>query len=161
MKITKKTKTGELLPVLKADDLDTILCKVIASTKSRNVLNMKIGEYIIFTNYGLERELLSQKKALKFLSLLKSYREQLEGIANYIKSISPSESEDERRASVGVKFPTFEERMLLDVQKELHLTSMEQAEQVPLSTWLLLLKDKCANVNFQKNLNALYKNKKT
>ena len=161
MKITKRTKTRAVLPLLTQDTLKELLEKVPAVPLDKPLLSMTVGEFgeIIEDEETYIVKLLKHRKALKAFGLLKQYRQEIEAISKFFKLYDVRKTADESNAAIGVRFPNFGQRMLIDCVKWFHLNKMEDAEKVKLSAWLTMWQDEAANALYQRNYSKILEQK--
>lgn len=161
MKITKRTKTKDVLPLLTQDTLKELLEKVPAVPLDKPLITLTVGEFgeIVEDEEPYIVKLLSHRKALKAFGLLKQYKQEMESLAKFFKLYDVRRTADESNAAVGIKFPNLAQRMLIDCVKWFHLNSMEDAEKVKLSAWLTMWQDEAANMLYQRNYQKLLEQK--
>lgn len=161
MKITKRTKTRDVLPLLTQDTLKELLEKVPAIPLKKPLLSMTVGEFgeIIEDEETYIAKLLKHRKALKAFGRLKQYKQEIEAISKFFKLYDVRRTADESNAAVGIKFPNLGQRMLIDCVKWFHLNSMEEAEKVKLSAWLTMWQDEAANALYQRNYTKILEQK--
>ena len=152
MKITKHTKTKDILPLLTQDTLKELLEKVPAVPLNKPLLSMTVGEFgeIIEDEETHIAKLLKHRKALKAFGLLKQYKQEMEALAKFFKMYEIKRTQEEEAAAKGVVFPNLAQRMLVDCVKHFHLNSMEEAEKVKVSEWLTMWQDEAANMLYQR-----------
>lgn len=152
MKITKHTKTKDILPLLTQDTLKELLEKVPAVPLNKPLLSMTVGEFgeIIEDEETHIAKLLKHRKALKAFGLLKQYKQEMEALAKFFKMYEIKRTQEEEAATKGVVFPNLAQRMLVDCVKHFHLNSMEEAEKVKVSEWLTMWQDEAANMLYQR-----------
>ncbi len=161
MKITKRTKTKDVLPLLTQDTLKELLEKVPAVPLDKPLITLTVGEFgeIVEDEEPYIVKLLSHRKALKAFGRLKQYKQEMEAIAKFFKLYDVRRTADESNAAVGIKFPNLGQRMLIDCVKWFHLNSMEDAEKVKLSAWLTMWQDEAANALYQRNYSKILEQK--
>ena len=161
MKITKRTKTRDVLPLLTQDTLKELLEKVPAVPLDKPLITLTVGEFgeIIEDEETYIGKLLKHRKVLKAFGLLKQYRQEIEAISKFFKLYDVRKTADESNAAIGVRFPNFGQRMLIDCVKWFHLNSMEEAEKVKLSAWLTMWQDEAANALYQRNYSKILEQK--
>lgn len=161
MKITRKTLTKDILPLLTQATLKELLEKVPAVPLKKPVLAMSIGEFgeIVEDEDAFVAKLLKHRKALKAFGLLKQYKEEMEALAKFFKLYDTKKSQEETSAALNIKFPSFSQRILIDCVKWFHLKSMEEAEKVKLSDWLTFWMDEASSALYQHNYSKLLEQK--
>lgn len=152
MRITNKTLTRDVIPLLTQDTLKELLEKVPAMPLKKPVLAMTVGEFgeIVEDEDAFVAKLLKHRKALKAFGRLKQYKQEMEAIAKFFKLYDVRRTADESNAAKGIVFPNLAQRMLIDCVRWFHLNSTEEAEKVKLSEWLTLWQDEAANMLYQR-----------
>lgn len=161
MRITNKTLTRDILPLLTQATLKELLEKVPAVPLKKTVLAMSIGEFgeIVEDEDAFVAKLLKHRKALKAFGLLKQYKQEMEALAKFFKLYDVRRTADESNAAKGITFPNLGQRMLIDCVKWFHLNSMEDAEKVKVSDWLTFWMDEAANMLYQRNYQKILEQK--
>lgn len=161
MKITKHTKTRDVLPLLTQDTLKELLEKVPAVPLDKPLITLTVGEFgeMVEDEETYIGKLLKHRKALKAFGRLKQYKQEIEAISKFFKLYDVRKTADESNAAVGIKFPNLGQRMLIDCVKWFHLNSMEEAEKVKLSAWLTMWQDEAANALYQRNYSKILEQK--
>lgn len=152
MRITNKTLTRDVIPLLTQETLRELLEKVPAMPLKKPVLAMTVGEFgeIVDDEDAFVAKLLKHRKALKAFGLLKQYRQEMEALSKFFKLYDTKKTQEETAAAKGIVFPNLAQRMLIDCVRWFHLNSTEEAEKVKLSEWLTLWQDEAANVLYQR-----------
>lgn len=154
MKITKKTKVKEILPFLTEERFNKLLEVVEEYPLHKNILSFTVGEFAELTiseEEYIKKILNPKEKVYIAFGKLKSYRNQMKQLADYLKTFELKLTPEEKQASQGIDLPSTAERVLLDCVKFFHLHSMEEAEKIPLSDWLVVLKDQVATAKYSRN----------
>lgn len=163
MKLNKKTKTKEILPLLNEERLNLILEKVPAMPLKKKVLEMTIGEYIEASEPEYALEFLKEKRALKAFGMLKQYRKEMEDVAKFFETHTLSNDPKDIAAMSGVDFPNFKESILLETRDSFNLQRLDStgmvarffgnygAVDIPIAEYLLTLKSKVASAQFERN----------
>ena len=161
MKITRKTLTRDILPLLTQETLKELLEKVPAVPLKKPVLSMTIGEFseIVEDEEQYIANILKTRKALKAFGLLKQYKQEMEALAKFFKMYEIKRSPEEEAAAKGVLFPSFIQRILIDCVNWFHLRSTEEAEKVKLSEWLTFWMDEASSALYQRNFQKLLEQK--
>lgn len=166
MKITRKTKTFDVLPLLTEERFNNLLDSVPCCKLKKDVLDMTIGEYIEATRPEYVERMFKTRNALKAFGQIKELKRQLDEVGELLEKWQVKQTADEQRALVGVLFPSNEERMLLDCLEFFNLTTIERvkgfrglliraAVDVKLSEYLICVKNSLANAKYQRNYSAL------
>lgn len=152
MRITNKTLTRDVLPLLTQDTLKELLEKVPAMPLKKPVLAMTVGEFgeIVEDEDAFVAKLLKHRKALKAFGLLKQYKQEMEALAKFFKMYEIKKTQEETAAAKGIMFPNLAQRMLVDCVRLFHLNSTEEAEKVKVSDWLTFWMDEAANMLYQR-----------
>ena len=152
MKITKRTKTRTVLPLLTQETLKELLEKIPAVPLKKPVLAMTIGEFgeIVEDEEQYIAKLLKHRKALKAFGLLKQYKQEMEALSKFFKMYEIKRTQEEEAATKNIIFPNLAQRMLIDVVKWFHLNNTEAAEKIKVSEWLTLWQDEAANMLYQR-----------
>ncbi len=153
MKITKKTLTKDILPLLTQDTLKELLEKVPAVPLEKPLLSMTVGEFgeIVEDEDAFVAKLLKHRKALKAFGMLKQYQQEMEALAKFFKMYEIKKSQEENNAAKGVVFPNLGQRMLIDCVRWFHLNNTEEAEKVKVSEWLTIWQDEASAALYQRN----------
>lgn len=154
MKITKRTKVKDITPFLTTERFNSLLEAVEEYPLETPVLKMTVGQFaeLTISEEDFIRELLNpNERVFKAFGRLKSYRNQMTALTKYLEGMQLKLTSDEKLASQNVDMPTTAERMLLDCVKFFHLHSMEEAEKIPISDWLVVLKDQVATAKYSRN----------
>lgn len=160
MKVTKRTKTALVLPLLTTDEeFDRVVKAMPRVELDTPVLSMTIGQFIEASDDKYIEILLKEKRAYKALGRIRAWSEDLEGVYRFIQKMEIRPSATEKKASMGILFPSFQERMLIDCIDWFHLHSMSEAENVKLADYLVMLKGKSASDQYQRNYNDIISKK--
>lgn len=168
MRITRKTLTREILPLLTPERVERILEAVNPYPLEKPVLAMTIGEFIACSEESYVNELLSEPLAYKAFGRVKQLRYELTMVGDYLRRYEVPPTAEEKAAAAGIDFPTAGERMVLDcirwglVNPKEGEDMVDAAERVRLTTWLIGAKDKAASAQFERRMQArLTKKKRT
>lgn len=155
--ITRKTRTADIAPLLTTEErFKAVLDSVPAVPLDVPVLEMTVGQFIEATeNKDYALRFLEEKYALKAFGHLKSFLAEIKKITDYLETLAVPRKAEEVQASEGVPYPSFGVRVLLDCVKAFHLHSMEEAEAVPLTSWLAVYQDAASAAIYQRNLAAI------
>lgn len=161
MKITNKTKTADILPLLDENNIKDFLSQIPSYPLEKSIMSMSIKQFsdILTDEETFIKKLLSHKRALVAFGKLKSYKEQIDGIGKFMKLYDYKRSQDEEQATNGVVFPDFSIRMLSDCVKFFHLKSFDEAESCKVSDWLTIFQIEASNTLFQHNYNKIVEDK--
>lgn len=161
MRITNKTLTKDILPLLTQDTLKELLEKVPAMPLKKSVLAMTVGEFgeIVEDEDGFVAKLLKHRKALKAFGLLKQYKQEMEALAKFFKLYETKKTQEETAAAKGIVFSNIAQRMLIDCVKWFNLNNTEEAEKIKVSEWLTMWQDEAANALYQRNYSKILEQK--
>ena len=162
MQVTKKTKVKDILPFLTEERFNSLLEAVEEYPLEKNILSFSVGEFADLTideESYIKKILNPNEKVYIAFGKLKSYRNQMKQLADYLKTFELKLTPEEKMASQGIDFPSTVERMLLDCVKFFHLHSMEEAEKIPLSDWFVALKDSVATARYSRNYSRIIEQK--
>lgn len=161
MRITRKTLTRDILPLLTQETLKELLEKVPAVPLKKPVLAMTIGEFgeIVDDEDTFVAKLLKHRKAFKAFGLLKQYKQEMEALAKFFKQYEIKRTPEEEAAAKGVLFPNLIQRMIIDCVNWFHLSSTKEAEKVKLSEYLTFWMNEAANMLYQRNFQKLLEQK--
>lgn len=160
MIINKRTKTVELMPLLaNPDTFDTLIDAVDEVELPKRLLSMTCGEFIEAVEPDYAMGYLRQKRALRALGMIKSYKRQMDEITKVLRLNKVRESEEMKRAKYGVVFPSFGEDILLTVAEYLGLDRIEKAADVPLSEFLMIHRRKSSETKVSENYRKIMEQK--
>ena len=159
MLITKRTKTRDILPLLNEERMKTLIDAIPEYPLEKPLLEMTIGEFIDVLDDGYALKYLKERRAYKAFGKMKSFKNQLEAITNFLEMNNVDADNDQRAAANGVQFITFEENMLYTTAEFFHLKSFDEAEKVKLSNYLLINKKNTSETKYQYNLNKIMERK--
>lgn len=132
----------------------------------RHVLEATIGEFCEMCEPEYELRILKARRAVVAFGRLRSLRDEIAQVVRYLESVKVAETTDEEAAKRGVNFPTAAEALLVGAMREFHLTALERpkglrglfvrsAADVPLAEYLICIKDRCADANYQRRYAAI------
>ena len=161
MKITHKTKTVDILPLLDDNNIKDFLSQIPSYPLEKSIMSMTIKQFsdILTDEETFIKKLLNQKRALVAFGMLNEYKKQIEDIAKFMKLYDYKRSQDEEQATKGIVFPDFSIRMLADCVKFFHLKSFDEAENCKVSDWLTIFQIEAANTLLQHNYNKIVEDK--
>ena len=161
IRITKRTKTRDILPLLNADNIERLLDVVPEYPLGTAVLSMKIKQFasILEDEESFISQLLNEKHALVAFGRLKQYRKEIKQFTNFIKLYDFKEDNDEAQAKKGIVFPKMSMRMLSDCVRYFHLKSFDEAEDYTVSQWLAIFQEDAANALYQRRLHEIFQSK--
>lgn len=161
MDITRDTLTLAVLPYITEEDFQKLYDATDPIPLVTPVTSMTLGDFIRATtdDNWVKANILSEEYLIVAIGRLKQFRNEVENIDKFMKLNECTESTEESQARKGVYFCSAAEEMLLDAVTFFHLHSMDEAEKVPLSDYLVYYKHKTAEAKFQRNLSAVYAKK--
>lgn len=161
MKISRHTKTKDILPLLDESNLKTLLEQIPSFPLEKSVMSMTIREFsdILTDEESFIKRILRHRKAFVALGKLKSYKEQIENIGKFMKMYDHKKSNDEEQAARGIVFPDFSIRMMADCVRFFNLHSFDEAENVKVSDWLTVFHIEASNTLLQHNYNKIIEEK--
>lgn len=163
MDITRDTTISEAAPFLKEEHIQQLLDdERVPTVMGVSVIGMTVGEFL----EALEPEYPIKKffwdpdgNLLEAIGKIKSFRDQMDGIQKVLKMNEIQLSPEERSAQSGVVFPSFGESLLCECVEWFNLHSIDEAENIPLSNYLVMKRKKSAEALFERNLNKIYTQK--
>ena len=158
MKITKRTRVGEVLPLLNEQRMEYLLNNIQEYPLNKPILSMTIGQFaeILLDEQAYILTLLNpRERAYIAFGQLKSFKRQMEEVSNFMKKYEIKQTEDEKRAAINVEFPDFIAKMLITAVQFFGLHSFKEAEQVPLADYLVILQDQSSAVKYQRNYSKI------
>lgn len=162
MRITKWTKTKDVLPLINEKNMKELLERVPAYP-FKSVLSMSIKEFAEIADdeysFIVRKIFAKQRRFLKAFGQLKDFKEQMEQLGKFIGKFSKNQTPEEKQAARGIIFPSFIQRMLIDVVKFFNLKSFEEAEKVKVCDWLLVFQNESSNNLYQMNYQKILEQK--
>lgn len=161
MKISRHTRTKNILPLLDEERLKTLLDAIPAYPLKKSVMSMTIREFseILADEETFMKKILSHRKALIAFGRLKSYREQITGVSKFLQMYNYKKSQDEEQAARNIVFPDFSIRMMADCVRFFHLKSFDEAEKCKVSDWLTIFQIEGSQNLFQRRFNDIINEK--
>ena len=157
MEITRDTLTAAVLPYISQEDFDKLYEKIDEIPLKQSLFSMTCGEYIqACDDFWVKCNILSEEYLVEAIGRLKAYRREQEQIQQFLKLNEIELSTEENNAKRGVTFPTFYEDILLTVAEFFHLPSLDAAEKVPFSNYLIVQKKKSADAKYERQLHKQY-----
>lgn len=161
MRITRRTRTRDILPLLYGSIAEEVLSRVPPVALRKPVVEMTVGEFCRVLSGEEEARLLTQRNAIKALGQLKELRMQMEQMDKLLQmySTQPDPTEAMALGAVTAK-PTAEETLLLEAAEAFGLDRLERrgrwrnpwrpaAEDVPLAELLVVRKSKAAAAQYR------------
>lgn len=163
MEITNTTTVGEALPFLKPEHIEELMKseKVQPLPYHKSVFEMTVGEFIECLDDKFAESFFKNPEELLVTAMgtLKHFRNELDSVNKILKLNEVKLTPEETAAQRGVVFPSFQESILCECVEWFHLHSIDDAEKLPFSNWLIMKRKRSADVLFERNLNKLYSDK--
>ena len=162
MIITQKTKL-KLLNSLTESDIIKIKEQIPYIPLRKEFEQWNCGDFIRILNNDdkfISKKIIGKTRFLiEYLGRLKTFEQTMKNIFDYLKKNETNSSEEERMATNGITFPTFQEQIFLKVQERFCLKSFDDVESVPLTHYMLIVRDESSKLKFEKNLQKIYQRK--
>ena len=158
MKIIRRTKVKDLLPLLTEQRMELLLRDMPEYPLDKSILSMTIGEFaeILIDEQAYMMKILNpRERAYIAFGRLKAFRREMEEVSKIFEKMQVKQSPLEKRASIGVNFVPFIGNLLLTAVRAFHLHSMKEAELIPLSDIIIVMQDEHASVQYQRNYSKL------
>jgi hypothetical protein len=161
VRITKRTKTADVLPLLNDERLEYILSCVPPVPLRKPVLAMTVGEYVEALEPGWSLGLLKTRRALTAFGRLKQFRTEMEGVAKFFERYTVPLEPKDKASMAGIQFPTPQEALLLEAFELFRCHRIDGAglvarwfgrmgaADVPLAEFLLAHKQKAASAQLE------------
>lgn len=161
IRITKRTKTKDILPLLNEDSFKRLLDAVPEYPLETSIFSMKIKQFaeILEDETEFISLLLKHKRILVAVGRVKQYKKEVEQFANFLKMYDYKQTTEEKRASHGIVYPSMAQRMLTDCVRFFNLKSFDEAEQKTVSEWLTVFQSDAANALYQRKLHEEFEKK--
>lgn len=159
MEITADTPTRQVLPLLNEEYLKILMEKLPARAMKKSIFEMSCGEFIQTLDDDYWLTFFEEDTIGQAIGHLKTWKEDMAKLDKYLKINDIPESAEEKQAKRNVVFPTFGENILLTVAEFFHCKSLDEAEEVPFSNYLIVQKHKSAQAKFEHQLHKLYQQK--
>lgn len=160
MQITNTTTVGEAAPFINEEHLKELLESelITALPLEKSVFAMTLGEFLeCFADDYATRFFSNPDTILIFaVGRLKQWRSEMESVSKILTLNELKLTNEEKAAQRGVVFPTAQESILCEAVEYFHLHSFDEAEQIPLSNYLIMKRKKSAEALYQRNLNKIY-----
>lgn len=156
MEITADTPTIQVLPLLNDEYLEELMEKLPARAMRKSIFEMTCGEFIQTLDDDYWRTFFQEETIGAAIGHLKTWKEDMRNLDKYLKMNEITETQDEKSAKRGVVFPTFAEEILLTVAEFFHCRTLDEAEEVPFSNYLIVQKQKSAQAKFERNLQKVF-----
>lgn len=163
MKITYKTRTSEVLPLLMTHhDRVEWLLEQVPEAEYRKITSFTITEFSELLDDEvayIERNIMTEKRFFDAFGKLKNLKRQMDELNNFLKSLSIDQSAEEKQAIRGVNGPSFIQNMMMDVVEFFNLNSFDEAEKRTVAEWLMVFQKRAYEAKVQRNLNKIFEAK--
>ena len=161
MQITDKTTVGEALPYIRAEHFEKLLEKCDPMPLVSPIIGMTVGEFIECLNEDYYKTFFNDYDELIVVAIgrIKQFNKEVEEITKVLQLNDITESNEEKAAKKGIIWPTFQESMLCNCVDWFHLHSLDEAEKIPLSNYLIYNRKVRAESKYERQLNQIYANK--
>ena len=161
MKITKRTRTKAVLSNLDEKRLEE-LCKVVERDKDTSLYAMSVAEFAeVADGTFFENLFRKEKRLVKAIAKYKAVKEDMEQFGEYLSSLQPPKTKEEKVASEGIDFPSLPERMCIDLVKFFSLHSFDEAEKHTIAEWLVIHKDEATSALYQRRHSEIVANERS
>lgn len=154
MKITKKTKVKDIQFLIPGNRMEEFIKSFPPVPLDKPLLKMTVAEFcelVLDESAYINKILKPRERAYIAFGKLNQYSIEMKGIADYLKSMEIKLTQEEKMAGQGIDFPSTVERILLDCVQGYNLHSTQEAEKLPITDWLLLLKNQVATAKYSRN----------
>ena len=162
MKITRRTRVKDILFLLTEKRMEYLLDNIQEYPLDKSILSMTIGEFaeILLDEQAYVMKILSpRERAYKAFGRLRTFKREMQDVSNFMKRYEIKQTEDEKRAAVGVDFPDFIAKILITVTQFFNLHSFKEAEQIPLADYLIILQEQSSSIRYQRNYSKIVEQK--
>lgn len=161
MTITDKTTVGEAIPFIKSEHFEELLEKCDPMPLKKPIIAMTLGEFIEALGENYYETFFDDYQELLVVAIgrVKQYKKEIDDISKVLQLNEIKESSEEQAAKKGIVWPSFQENMLCSAVDWFHLHSLDEAENLPLSNYLIYARKVAAEAKYERNLNQIYMNK--
>lgn len=161
IKITKRTKTKNILPLLNESSFNRLLDAVPEYPLETSIFSMRIRQFaeILENETEFISMLLKHKRILVAVGRVKQYKKEVESLSKFLKMYDYKQTYEEKQASHGIVYPSMAQRMLTDCVRFFCLKSFEEAEEKTVSDWLTVFQSDAANALYQRKLHEEFEKK--
>lgn len=155
MVINATTLTSTVLPYITKEQFEYLVeqCEEVPLEKS--IFSMTCGEFIESLEDEFMENIFKDQYLCNVIGRYKTYKREMDQLDKYLKLNEFKLTPEEEKAQVGITFPTFPERILMTVTEYFHLKSFDEAENVPFSNYLMIVKAKNADSKYERNFNKI------
>lgn len=158
MKITRRTKVKEVLPLLNEEKMKYLLENIPEYPLNKPILAMTIGEFseILLDEQTYIQTFMSPKEhAYKAFGRLRTFKREMEEVQKWIQKFEIKPSADEKQAAIGIDFPNFITKILITVVQFFGLHSFKEAEAIPLADYLVILQEQSSQIKYQRQYSKI------
>lgn len=163
MEITRDTTVGEAMPFLNEEYMEELVAskKVPMVPYGKSILTMTVGQFLECLDKDYAKRFFDdpEKPLVTAVGNLKWFKKQIEDIKKVLELNEFKLSPEEEKAQIGVVFPSFAESVLCECVEWFHLHSLDDAEGVPFSNYLVMRRKHSAEALYERNLNKIYTEK--
>lgn len=162
MVITKKTRVKDITLLIPKNRLQEFINSFPPYPLDKPILSMSVGEFcnlIIDEDSFLDSIIRPRERAYIAFGRLHQYSLEMKNLSDYLKRFEIHLSQEEKAAGKGIDFPETPERIILDCVKAYHLHSTKEAEDLPITDWILILKDNVATAKYSRNYSKILEQK--
>lgn len=161
IKITRRTKTKDILPLLNEDSFKRLLDAVPEYPLETSIFSMRIRQFadILEDETEFIALLLKHKRLLVAVGRVKQYKKEVESLSKFLKMYDYQQTNEEKRAGHGIVYPSMAQRMLTDCVRFFNLKSFEEAEEKTVSDWLTVFQSDAATALYQRKLHEAFEKK--
>lgn len=151
MVITENTLTATVLPFLTKEQFEKLVEQCDEVQLDKSIFAMTCGEFIESLDDEFIENIFHKTYLFEAIGQYKTYKREMEQLDKFLKLNEFKLTPEEEKAQVGIIFPTFPERILMTVTEYFHLKSFDEAENVPFSNYLMIIKAKNADSKYERN----------
>lgn len=163
MEITNETKVCEAMPFLKPEHVEELMKsdKVNPIPYKKSIFEMTVGEFIMCLDEKYTAKFFEDPDEYLVVAMgrLKHFRNEMENVSKILKMNEIKLSAEEKSAQRGIIFPSFGESMLCECVDYFNLHSLDEAEKIPFSNYLIMKRKKSAESLYERRLNEIISNK--
>lgn len=155
MVISENTLTNTVLPYITKEQFEYLVEQCDEVPLEKSIFSMTCGEFIESLEDEFMENIFKGQYLCNVIGRYKTYKREMDQLDKYLKLNEFKLTPEEEKAQVGITFPTFPERILMTVTEYFHLKSFDEAENVPFSNYLMIVKAKNADSKYERNFNKI------
>lgn len=162
MKITKRTRVSDIVPLLTEKRVSQIIEKIDEYPLEKNITDMTIGEFgeiILNEEEYIANMFKPRERAYIVFGRLKNFRRQLKEVMEFIQRFQIKQNADEKAAAVNINFPDMLSNILITTTQFFNLHSFDEAEKIKLCDYLLILQYKATDIQYQRAYSKIMEQK--